>query len=611
VLDSDGAGIASAVIAPPPSARGIYEFASGVPLVSGPLAGSMLHPPAERAIDLWLQTLASRRYRWHVNIAPSQRGKTLTGVLIPMLHGLVEQRINVGWMMPSLDKLSQKWSGDLQPTIEAGLFQRYLPKKGPASKGGRPAAVVIRDPDTGARMSTLYAMALGKGGSETSTASNPCALALIDEADDAESAGQIRLAMKRTASYGAAGGGIVVSTINARQGRDMHPVLEIWQDTTRTRLAHLCPHCREYVVPDLEHFNVDQAAIACPGCGTLWSESDRHQARNNAEYRHANPDAEWFGVLHTALDYLWEYPDPATGKTELVLQALAREHRSAMAAKERGDPSQWANYLRKSWCRDDTQDDGEVPTTIDMVLAARTTKSTHVRGEIPNGAAVVTVGADVGKREAWWLSLGMDKDMRWWIVDWSVKTTADSRGEPNPDDQRDVLNRMRARALRVGRADAMGMDVGYNTDLVVPWAKENGFRCMRGDARPSGSKDDATPALPSWAQDRRQADGSRWLFIDGATAKAEIHRSLARNPGEPGAGHLPLGQEAGDWLIRHITAEVWDAKHGAWIKRPGRDNHLLDCLVYAWALAVIEIGKPPKTDQPIDIPLLHLGGLRF
>jgi phage terminase large subunit GpA-like protein len=100
-------------------------------------------------------------------------------------------------------------------------------------------------------------------------------------------------------------------------------------------------------------------------------------------------------------------------------------------------------------------------------------------------------------------------------------------------------------------------------------------------------------ALPSWAERRRQDDNSQWLFLDGAAIKSELHKSLARNPGEPGAGHLPVGQDAGDWLIRHITSEVWDAKHAVWVKKPGRDNHLLDCLVYAWALACIEVTKPP------------------
>lgn len=585
---------------PPKSPRPIYDFARDIVLVGGPLSGTKLNPTAERAIDLWLQVLASRKYQWHVLVAPSQRSKTTCGILIPMLHGLIEQRVNVGWVMPNLDKLGQKWAGDVQPSIEAGAFGAYLPSKGPGSKGGRPAAMPIRDPETGRRIASFYAMALGKGGSETSTASNPCAQLLVDEADDAVNAGQLRLVQKRTASYGAAGGGIIVSTVNERTGRDSHPILDLLPETTQTRLAHHCQHCGEYVAIDLECFDPNTATIACPGCGVRWSESDRHAARNAAQYRHKNPDAPEFGVLYVAVDYFWEYPDPTTGKTSSVMKELAREHLSALAAKQRGDPSQWRTYLRKQWCRDDMDGDDEVPSIPELEHAARCQKSPHERGHIPDGCGIVTVGMDTGKRSAWMLGLAMRPDMSWYIVDWSRRLVSgidreDDRREPTPVEQRDMYEELLSRAGEIGRANAIGVDVGYNTDVVTSWARSHGIRLVRGDQRPTGHKDeDRNRLLPSWAEDRRQDDGSHWLFIDGSAVKTEIAKALARDPGTPGAGHLPRGQAANDWLIQHLTAEVW--RDGEWVARR-RDNHLLDCLVYAWALAYISMNAPKPTPK--------------
>jgi phage terminase large subunit GpA-like protein len=593
MIDADTAAAVAAVLTPPPAARGLYEFASDIVLSGGgPLDGTRLNPHAERAIYLWIQTLASRKYQWHLLIAPSQRGKTLCGVIIPTLHALLERRVNAGWVMPSLEKLTQKWTGDIQPTIEAGGFSKYLPKKGPASKGGRPAVLRIND-DNGRRMSNLYAMALGKGGSETATASNPCVWLTVDEADDAENAGQLKLTMKRTASFGAAGGGVITSTINERRGRDLHPTLELLPETTNSRLAHLCPHCGQRVVPELEHFNIEREAIACPGCGVLWSESDRHSARNSAEYRDANPEADVFGVLYVAVDYFWEYPDPATGKVQSVMHQLAQEHKSAWAAKERGDPSQWNTYLRKQWCRPECSDGSEVPATVDLEQAARSSRSPHQRGQIPDTSSVVSIGADTGKRDGWHLTLSMSQDLSWHIVDWGHRATPDPKAEPTPTEQWNMLNALRERMGRIGRANAIGVDVGYNTDMVVKWARSHGIRLMRGDQRPNGKKDEADNRnLPSWAEARRQDDGSTWIFVDGHVIKSEIAKALAREPNSPGAGHLPQGQSAGDWLIRHITAEVYVSKYGKWEPRPGRDNHLLDCLVYAWALAMIEILRP-------------------
>jgi phage terminase large subunit GpA-like protein len=593
MADADAIEAACAVLAPPAQPASIYDFACRVVFHDGPLSGSRLNPKAERAIELWLRMLESRRYRWHVLVAPSQRGKTLTGVVIPTLHALIEEKVNYGWIMPSLDKLGQKWTGTLAPMIEGGGFKDYMPDKGPGSNGGRPAALAWRDPKTHRRLATLYAMALGKGGSETSTASNPCARLGIDEADDAENVGQIRLAQKRTASYGAAGGGIITSTVNERRGRDLHPILELNAEGTRSRMGHLCPHCQTHVIPELEHFNVERAAIVCPSCSVLWSEADRHSARNAAIYLHGNPEAEEFSVLYTQLDYFWEYPDPRTGEVQLLMTALASEHKSALAAKERGDPSPWNNYLRKAWCRPESAEDAEVPQTIDLHQAARATKSPHHRGEIPAGSAVITTGADTGKRDGWMLQLSMSADLSWHVVDWGHRETPDSKAEPTPTEQRAMLDALRERMNRIGKCNAMGVDVGYNTDMVCKWARTHGIKLMRGDQRPNGKKNENdNRTLPSWAEARKQDDGTTWLFIDGGAVKTEIAKALARDPNTPGAGHIPIGQEAGDWLIRHICAEVWDSKHQTWVKRPGRPNHLLDCLVYAWALAMIELLRP-------------------
>jgi hypothetical protein len=246
----------------------------------------------------------------------------------------------------------------------------------------------------------------------------------------------------------------------------------------------------------------------------------------------------------------------------------------------------------------ESTDDAEVPHTIDLEQAARATKSPHVRGEKPEGLACISVGCDVGKRDAWHATIGMKPDLSWYILDWGHRMACDPKAEPTPADQRQMLSSLRERILRIGRADSMGVDVGYNTDLVQKWAKANGFACVRGDSRPSGKKDEAkNKTLPSWADARKQDDGTAWLFLDGAVIKTEVAKCLARSPGAPGAGHIPRGQEAGDWLIRHLTAEAWDQKHGVWVKRAGRENHLLDCIVYAWAMAMIETLKPKQEYQ--------------
>jgi phage terminase large subunit GpA-like protein len=575
---------------PPPAPRTMAAFARTLRLPDGPQAGDPWDPDTEPAQRAWLEEWDSGRWSWLECIASRQRGKTLIGMLAPLLWSIVEQRRSVGVILPNLDKLAQNYEGKYKPAFDNSGYAAWFPSKGPGSRGGRPAAISLREPESGHVAGRVYFMALGKGASETAVSSVSPGTVLLDEADDAENAGQLANACGRIDGWGSDGRAVIVSTLNQRGGRVGHPTLQFYGDGSKSRWGHTCPLCGECRPIEFENVNIAESRISCPSCGALWNEDQRRRAIAGGRFVHGTDTPtrpRFFSLILWELDFL-----------RGSLPTVVNEFKAACIAKDGGDRSLWVTFVNKRLCREDTEGDGEIPQTIDLHLAARTTKSPHARGTLPPGCSVVTIGADTGKREAWWLSLGMRPDLSWYISDWSVKTTGDHRAEPTPDQQRDMLDRMRERATRTGRADAMGVDVGYNTDLVAPWAKAHGFRLMRGDSRPTGRKDeDHNRTLPSWAEARRQDDGSVWLFIDGAAVKAEIAKALAREPGEPGAGHLPIGQEAGDWLIRHLTSEVWDSKHQTWVRRPGRDNHLLDCLVYAWALAMIELTRPKAPNR--------------
>jgi hypothetical protein len=572
--------------APPPRPRPIRQFARTISLPDGPQQGDPWDPATEPAQDAWLAEWDSGRWSWFLMIASRQRGKTLLGILCALLWSIVELRRSVGVILPNLDKLAQNYESKYRPAFDNSGYKDIFPTKGPGSRGGRPAAITLRDPKRGGSvLGRVFFMALGKGASETSVSSVSPGTVLVDEADDAENAGQLANACGRIDGWGTEGRAVIVTTLNQRGDRIGHPSLAFYADGTRSRWGHTCPHCGECKPIEFVHVNLSDRRIACPSCHVLWTEEERRRAIAAGRYLHGTETPNRPRFLSVKL---WEL-DFLRGSIDIIVD----EYRAALKAKDEGDPSQWTVFQNKRLCLEDTQSDAEVPSTSDMEQAARATKSPHRRTEKPNGLACITVGADIGKRDGWHLTLGMKPDLSWYALDWGHRQACDPKVEPTPDDQRQMLSKLRERITRIGRADAMGVDVGYNTDLVQKWAKANGFACVRGDSRPTGKKDEErSRTLPSWADARRQDDCTVWLFIDGAAVKTEIAKSLARAPGSPGAGHLPQGQEAGDWLIRHLTAEVWDAKHGVWVKRAGRDNHLLDCLVYAWALAMLEILKP-------------------
>jgi phage terminase large subunit GpA-like protein len=246
----------------------------------------------------------------------------------------------------------------------------------------------------------------------------------------------------------------------------------------------------------------------------------------------------------------------------------------------------------------------EVPRIDDMRLASRAARG-YPLGEIPPDAAVVTIGADNQKREAWWLSLAMAQDLRWWIVDYGYRSTGREHSEPTPEEQRAFLDAMFSRAKSIGRCDARGVDAGYNTDLVTGWARANDWLIVRGDNRGkhalrTGKKETELSTL-SFIECRRQTDRSLWHFIDTDAVKTELARGLSRDLEEPGAGHLPAAPHAKDYLIRHLISERFDPRAG-WVKRPSIPNHLWDCLVYAYALARLRIARPKMTAK-LDLPI--------
>ena len=161
----------------------------------------------------------SGQWRKIIVTAPSQRGKTLKAILCPMLHAVADCRQSCGFVLPSLDKLSQAWDGKIRPAIEGTGYGAWLPTMGPGSRGGKPPVLTMRDPETGNRAGLVYFMAMGTGGRETQVSMVSPQILLIDEADDADSAGQISLISKRTQSWGKQGRVYIASTVNDRASR--------------------------------------------------------------------------------------------------------------------------------------------------------------------------------------------------------------------------------------------------------------------------------------------------------------------------------------------------------------------------------------------------------
>lgn len=616
---------------PPPSPLAPLPFARTLRLPDGPAAGQLWDPATEPAQLAWLAVVASGRWRRLVNVAPSQRGKTLTAILCPWLRTITQLRRGVGYVMPNLNKLEQNWAGKIEPMIRGAGFGAWLPTKGPGSKGGKPSVLTMRDPATGLIAGRSYFMAAGTGKRETAVSSVTTAVILFDEADDAANAGQIELVFRRIEAD-PDGIAVIASTVNDRAERDAHPILTIHAQGTKSRLHHRCPHCSAYFAPDFEHFDTTRAAITCPHCSVIWSEADRHAALNASLLVHhgqaaldgqvigPEPTCPTFSLLTTGLDYHMA-----------VIENIAAEYRGAKVAELRGDFSLMRTHMQKVWCRPYVEPEPEEDFD-NKSLARMAEGSTVHKRTVPTWAQFLVMTQDVQGDRHYWEVVAYGPDERWAIIDWGYEHLVPREKGAEPDraptkaDRIRVFDRIRDLAdtgWQVEGGDQRmrpvqrGVDCGWSTDEVIAWVTGNpDWKAVRGVGmdevkEASGGNEKTLPAEIRATKALRavRPPGWRiyWWKVDGHVFRRSTHAALMRSPDQPGSGMIPHGTKSNDDIALHLTGEIWtEPKEGTKGKpywREVRKRHdYLDCHVYNMALALLHRYLPDRRDDGDVIP---------
>lgn len=623
------------------------QFARDMRLPDGPHQGDPWLPETEPAQALWLAEHDSGRWRHFVDVAPSQRGKTLKTILCPALHGLTEHRQSVAYVMPNLDKLAQNWEGKIKPGIEGAGFGAWLPTKGPGSKGGKPAALSFRDPATGLVASRFYFMAMGHGGRETSLSSVSVARIVIDEADDAESAGQLQLALKRLESF-AFGRSYIASTVNDRGGRSDHPILELYQASSASRITQRCPHCTGYQVLEWDQVDLSTVQVACRLCAATWSPGDRIAALNAARLVHRGqtvtpdgivcgepPAGESFGLLTTCLDYHMG-----------SLPAMVAEFIQAQDAAGRGDHSLAKTFAHKRLCGDYVIDQMQTVDVSANLICKLSASSSYQAGEVPAPVEFLTVGVDCQERWHYWKLIGARADGTFYHIAAGIENLHDQSGralennQPATDAARwNCMDRISREVSRWSNIEGKPIvrrmvDVGYATEVLRGWlAKRPEWTAVVGRAESQiwrqkmnhqGNRVEGG-YLSGVADIRRQTDAlGVWMMwmLDVDAIRSRIHDGYLLPREDAGAGHLPRGIELRSrdlgikvdspmgWWARHLSAEIRkvDPLSGQveWMKRDGGGRHdLLDSTVYAYGgalahIAYIQQQAPPAIPKPTN-----------
>jgi len=219
-------------------------------------------------------------------------------------------------------------------------------------------------------------------------------------------------------------------------------------------------------------------------------------------------------------------------------------------------------------------------------------------GTVPEGVLFVTIGVDVQKASLIYEVVGWGRGKESWSIDAGVlegDTSDTSPAGPWPE-----LAVILDRAYRTPggielAAQRMAVDSGAYTQTVYGWCRQ--FPLSRVAAIKGFDHGAALVGMPQRVDvnmgGKKLKRGYRYWPVVGPIAKAELYGWLrlptptdeARAAGvheAPGYCHFP---EYGEEYFKQLTGE--QLEKGKWVPVPGRQNHALDCRVYARAAAMM------------------------
>jgi len=367
----------------------------------------------------------------------------------------------------------------------------------------------------------------------------------------------------------------------------------LWELTDKREWHVPCPYCGHVQILRFEQVKWDRdergnhlpltARYICEetSCGASWSDRDRHTACKRGRYVATAPFAGRVGFRCNALGIAG-----GTKLAEIVKHWL----------RVQGNPHElrvFVNTVLCDWWEDteSVDDDELVGRCRDWNLSPRVV--------VPDGVAVLTLGADVQGNRVEYEVIGWGRGEESWSIDYGVI----------PGDIRKDLNVLRVQLEQILMKPWMHasghplyiraacIDASYAQHTVQQYTKTRGSRPL-----PSGFSQfvfavkgrdagDLWPEKPT-----KTKHGLLWVINVSATKMQVLGRLGIAEPG-PGYSHFPLGRDRE--YFQGLTAEEYKLVYRAGrqavafdLKSPGRRNEPLDCRGYGYA-AFVALQTPP------------------
>jgi phage terminase large subunit GpA-like protein len=366
---------------------------------------------------------------------------------------------------------------------------------------------------------------------------------------------------------------------------------ELYNAGDRRRYYVPCPHCDhmdylrfspEYGEGDAGHImtwgdDPAKAHFVCSKCKKTIEESSKRAMIDAGEWRAAgefsghasfhiwtayslSPNATWAQI---AKEFLDAKNDPLKLKT-FVNTVLGETW------QERGDAPEWERLYNR--------------------------RETYKICSVPDATVVITAGVDVQKDRFYYEVVAWGENKESWSID-----AGEIHGDTALEATWQKLDDELLSAAYFG-ADGgaytisqLAVDSGYNTQMAYAWARGKprvmtikGASGARAQLLGTPSRVDVT------VSGKKIARGHKLWPVGGDIAKSELYGWLRLDAGEGGTPsgfcHFP---EYGEWYFKQLTSEhlvTTQNRKTRQVKRewhvlPNRENHILDCRVYARAAA--------------------------
>jgi phage terminase large subunit GpA-like protein len=563
-----------------------------------------MRPPEDLKVSEWadkhriLSTEGSAEPgRWSTDRAPYQRGIMDSMNDDEIREVVVMKSAQIGWTELLLNVIGFHIDREpapmlmLQPTIEMAQTiskDRITPmlRDSPAlrnkvgkSKYRDSAETILHKTFGGGHLT------LAGANSPASLASRPVRIVLCDEVDRyPPSAGTegdpISLARKRSTTFW--NRKLLMGSTPTVKGQSR--IEQAYEASDKRRYYVPCPHCGTYQA--LEWPNVRwpegeprKAYYACPECAGVITDRDKPAMLKAGEWR-ATSDSDGVAGFHLCELYS---PWVSFGDTAAAF----------VEAKKTPETLQtWVNTsLGETWV-----ERGDAPTH-DRVLQLR---RDYASGEVPDGALVLTAGVDVQKDRCIYVVRAWGHYMASWLVEFG--DVWGDTAEPEVWQRlADVLSgEYGGKHVRLALIDS-----GFRADQVYAFCRANPVS-IAAKGQETASAPVKSSRVDVTLRGATIKQGAQLWHVDTGYFKTLVHGRIDWPADQPGAWHLP--SDISEDYARQLIAEskiTLPSGRAVW-KRHDRENHALDCDVYATAAARI-IGmdrvRPPKPKaEPEDQP---------